>query len=75
MTGRSIDEILAAARARLTRVTPEEAFAESRTGAMLVDIRPASERATAGEIPAPWWSSGTTWGGGSTRPATHGCPA
>ena len=49
--GRSIDEILAAARARLTRVTPQEAFAESRTGAALIDIRPASERANAGEIP------------------------
>jgi len=50
-SGRSIDEILAAARARLTRVTPQEAFAEIRAGAMLIDIRPASERATAGEIP------------------------
>ena len=56
MTGRpdgarSIDEILAAARARLTRVTPEEAFAESRAGAALIDIRPASQRAADGEIP------------------------
>ena len=50
-SGRSIDEILAAARARLTRVTPEEAFAEFRAGAVLIDIRPASERATVGEIP------------------------
>ena len=56
MTGRpdgarSIDEILAAARAWLTRVTPEEAFAESCAGATLIDIRPASQRAAEGEIP------------------------
>ncbi len=56
MTGRphgarSIDEILAAARARLARVTADEAFAEFRGGATLVDIRPAAQRAAAGEIP------------------------
>jgi len=49
--GRSIDEILAAARARLTRVTPQEAFAEFGAGAALIDIRPASQRAIEGEIP------------------------
>jgi len=48
---RSIDEILAAARARLTRMTPEEAFAEFCAGATLFDIRPAGQRATEGEIP------------------------
>jgi rhodanese-related sulfurtransferase len=48
---RSIDEILAAARARLVRVTPREAFAEFRAGATLADIRPAAQRAAAGEIP------------------------
>lgn len=47
MTGRSIDDILAAARARLTRVTP----AEVPDGAVLVDIRPAAQRAAEGEIP------------------------
>lgn len=47
MTGRSIDDILAAARARLTRVTP----AEVPAGAVLVDIRPAAQRASEGEIP------------------------
>ena len=56
MTGRpdgarSIDEILAAARARLTRMTPEEAFAEFCAGATLIDIRPAFQRAAEGEIP------------------------
>ncbi|WP_300604316.1 rhodanese-like domain-containing protein [Trebonia sp.] len=48
---RSIDEILAAARARLVRVTAEQAFSEFRDGATLVDIRPAAQRAAAGEIP------------------------
>jgi rhodanese-related sulfurtransferase len=48
---RSIDEILAAARARLTRVTPADAFAEFCTGATLIDIRPAGQRAADGEIP------------------------
>ncbi|HEY1818574.1 MAG TPA: rhodanese-like domain-containing protein [Trebonia sp.] len=47
----SIAEILAAARARLARVTPDEAFAELRAGAVLIDIRPAAQRAAAGEVP------------------------
>jgi rhodanese-related sulfurtransferase len=48
---RSIDEILAAARARLTRVSAEEAFAAFLEGAALIDIRPAAQRAADGEIP------------------------
>ena len=48
---RSIDEILAAARARLARLTPHEAFRELAEGAVLIDIRPAAQRAREGEIP------------------------
>jgi len=48
---RGIDEILADARGRLRRVTPGEAFREQAGGAVLVDIRPAAQRALAGEIP------------------------
>jgi rhodanese-related sulfurtransferase len=48
---RSVDEILAAARVRLVRVAPAEAFDELRAGAMLIDIRPAGQRAGSGEIP------------------------
>ena len=48
---RSIDEILAAARERLARLTPEEAHAACAAGAALIDIRPAAQRAAAGEIP------------------------
>jgi rhodanese-related sulfurtransferase len=47
----SVAEILAAARSRLTRLTPEQAFAELGTGARLIDIRPAAQRAAAGEVP------------------------
>lgn len=48
---RSIDQILAAARARFARVTPADAFAEVRGGATLIDIRPAAQRAATGEVP------------------------
>ena len=47
---RSIDEILAAARRRLDRVTPDQAFAELEAGAALIDIRPAWQRAAHGEL-------------------------
>jgi rhodanese-related sulfurtransferase len=48
---RTIDEILADARARLRRLTPEAAHARWRAGALLVDIRPAAQRAAEGEVP------------------------
>jgi rhodanese-related sulfurtransferase len=48
---RTIDEILAEARGRLARVHPDQAHAEARDGAVLVDIRPAAQRAEEGEIP------------------------
>jgi rhodanese-related sulfurtransferase len=48
---RSIDEILAAARARLRRLTPRQAFGEMSLGGVLIDIRPAAQRTEQGEIP------------------------
>ena len=56
MTGRApgartIDEILAAARARLVRLSPRQAFRELSGDGVLVDIRPAAQRAAQGEIP------------------------
>jgi len=48
---RSIDEILAGARARLDRVEPAAALAAQHDGAVLVDIRPAAQRAVTGTIP------------------------
>lgn len=47
----SIDELLAEARSRLRRIGPGEAAAElETTDAVLVDIRPAAQRATEGEV-------------------------
>ncbi len=48
---RTIGEVLAGARARLRRMSPAEAAAAARRGAVLVDIRPAAQRAAEGEIP------------------------
>jgi rhodanese-related sulfurtransferase len=47
----TIDQMLAAARARLLRVGPHRAYQEAAAGALLVDIRPAAQRAAEGEIP------------------------
>lgn len=46
-----VDGLLQAARARLIRLLPEEAHVAHRRGAVLVDIRPAAQRAATGEIP------------------------
>jgi rhodanese-related sulfurtransferase len=48
---RSIDELLAAARARLDRLDPATAHAAARAGALLVDIRPLYQRQRDGEVP------------------------
>lgn len=48
---RTIDEVLADARTHLKRLDPHEAYAAVRDGALLVDIRPAAQRAAEGEIP------------------------
>jgi len=45
----AVDEVLAAARAGLSRVSPAEAA--SLDGALFVDIRPRHNRAAEGEIP------------------------
>ncbi|BBX09625.1 rhodanese-like domain-containing protein [Mycolicibacterium aichiense] len=47
-----IDRVLADARARLHRLTAQEIPAALRRGAILVDIRPAAQRAAEGETPA-----------------------
>lgn len=48
---RGIDQILAGARARLRRLSPAETHAAMDDGAVLIDIRPAAQRAEFGEIP------------------------
>ena len=47
----TVEEMLASARARLVRLTPQEAYVAYAAGARLIDIRPAAQRAAAGEIP------------------------
>lgn len=47
----SVDELLESARARLHRLSPEEAAAARRRGALLVDTRPLQQRREEGEIP------------------------
>ncbi|ADG96997.1 Rhodanese domain protein [Segniliparus rotundus DSM 44985] len=48
---RTIDEVLGEARSRLARLEPHELPAALRRGAILVDIRPAAQRAREGELP------------------------
>jgi rhodanese-related sulfurtransferase len=48
---RSIDELLAAARARLHRLSPREAYAAQAAGALLVDVRSEANRRDEGCIP------------------------
>ena len=48
---RTVDELLADARSRLHRIGPLEADARWAGGAVLVDIRPAAQRAAEGSVP------------------------
>jgi rhodanese-related sulfurtransferase len=50
-SSRTIEQVLADARARLNRLTPQQAQRAVSAGAVLVDIRPAAHRAAEGEIP------------------------
>jgi rhodanese-related sulfurtransferase len=49
--GRPIGEVLAQARDRLKRVGPQQAYDAAQAGALLVDIRPAAQRAAEGQLP------------------------
>ncbi|RZS39015.1 rhodanese-related sulfurtransferase [Herbihabitans rhizosphaerae] len=46
-----VDDLLAGARAELDRVEPAELDNRLRDGALVIDIRPASNREAEGEIP------------------------
>jgi len=48
---RTIDDVLADARARLDRLEPAEAWQAVQRGALLIDIRPAAQRTLEGEVP------------------------
>lgn len=47
----AIDELLAVTRRRLVRLEPAEAYLAAKDGGLLIDIRPAAQRAAEGEIP------------------------
>ena len=51
MTYASIDELLEASRATIERVDPHTAYERVTSGALIVDIRPAWQRESDGEIP------------------------
>jgi rhodanese-related sulfurtransferase len=51
VTQRTVDDLLAAARARLTRLSPSEARAAAAEGVAIVDIRSDGERAADGLVP------------------------
>ncbi|MFG1947212.1 rhodanese-like domain-containing protein [Nonomuraea sp. NPDC048826] len=48
---RTIDQILADRRRSLHRLPPAEAYDRWRAGSLIVDIRPAAQRAREGEVP------------------------
>lgn len=52
---RTIDELLAQARAGLDRVEPHQARDAIRSGAVLIDIRSESQRAADGAVPDAIW--------------------
>ena len=47
----SAEELLEQARARLTRLSPQEAQAAVQAGGLLIDIRPQDERDREGAVP------------------------
>jgi rhodanese-related sulfurtransferase len=47
---RTVDDLLADARARLERVAPEQLAAELSSGALVVDIRPFEQRSRDGDL-------------------------
>ena len=48
---KTIDDLLAEARARLERVTADQAYAEQRDGALLIDTRTFEQRRETGTVP------------------------
>ncbi|HEY2736096.1 MAG TPA: rhodanese-like domain-containing protein [Polyangiales bacterium] len=51
MVTRSVDNLLAAARSGIERVTPDSAHALVQAGALLIDIRPIQQRREFGIVP------------------------
>jgi rhodanese-related sulfurtransferase len=51
LSGMGVDEVLAASRAGVRRLTPEETVAAARRGALIVDTRTETQRREQGELP------------------------
>jgi rhodanese-related sulfurtransferase len=51
MKPNALDRYLAAARARLVRLEPRDAYAATQRGAFLIDIRPEFQRRRDGQVP------------------------
>lgn len=51
MSFATVDELLADARSQINRLSPHEAHLHQSEGSVIVDIRPAWQRAEYGEIP------------------------
>jgi rhodanese-related sulfurtransferase len=51
MARKTIEELLSEVRRRIDRVSPDEAAAEVREGALIVDIRSESQRIADGVVP------------------------
>ncbi len=49
--GRTLDELLDDARARIERLTPSEALAAAEIGALIIDIRADLDREHLGVVP------------------------
>jgi len=48
---RTVEDLLADARSRIDRVSPEDLAAEQAAGALVVDVRPSEQRLRDGELP------------------------
>ncbi|MGH8992321.1 MAG: rhodanese-like domain-containing protein [Acidimicrobiia bacterium] len=51
MSPRTVDELLAEARSRIRRLSPEQTSEALDRGALVIDIRPEAQRRWEGEIP------------------------
>ena len=51
----TIDDLLVRARSRIRRLSPSEALAAQRTGAVIVDIRTEAQRVADGTVPGAVW--------------------
>lgn len=70
---RSVHDLLTAARARYTRLTPDAAYAAQARGALLLDVRDGDQRRRYGVVPDALWIDRTVleWRVDPESGATH----